>query len=504
MRKVFLSGFALSLVLMTNLISAQIDGVDDFIGLESELMPELTGPQEFTSKEFHDQPNWRVEAEQVLIDEGAPNKGQTHSIIPWSTLDPNDWLSIDGWLTNRIVKDQNPNWKIRLRQTYHRELMGKMLSCSGECWNYRGESPAKVQYLSQILEGDELRTEKDSVAWIFLMDGSLLRLSPQTSVSFYEINLSKHEFFLNVRLNQGFVSWHPREKDNLPINFDPETDTYSLPLKLREANVEYFEQKIYRSQNDHQQLNELTNFQKKAIEAQFKKINELKESNNSRTFLSSRFVLISPQGSIISKSTPFSVFHLMGNKTYFKRNHFDSVGSLQLELRGYLSSDLQEVQDSGWYEIPFNGRSFNQVSDPPATLQILDLLVKRIKTIELAREMWIDQFTINLTKNLTSPDILAVESGYTLLSDEYEKRISFILEYSRRIETTNLKSIENLMLKLEKNGEFPRKELSEDYYSASINHYLLGLKYRLSNQRQRVRKLSDLEFYVWTLKNGKF
>jgi hypothetical protein len=49
-----------------------------------------------------------------------------------------------------------------------------------------------------------------------------------------------------------------------------------------------------------------------------------------------------------------------------------------------------------------------------------------------------------------------------------------------------------------------KKELSEDNYRASLNHYLLGLKSRYDGKKMRVREMNDLQYYVWILKNGKW
>ena len=99
--------------------------------------------------------------------------------------------------------------------------------------------------------------------------------------------------------------------------------------------------------------------------------------------------------------------------------------------------------------------------------------------------------------------LLAREFGYTLWGDEIDQRFNFLVEYTRRIETTNLMSVENLLTKLKDKGESFSRELSESQYQASLNHYLLGLKSRYDKRKMRVREMNDLQYYVWILKNGK-
>ena len=71
------------------------------------------------------------------------------------------------------------------------------------------------------------------------------------------------------------------------------------------------------------------------------------------------------------------------------------------------------------------------------------------------------------------------------------------------METTNLKSMENLLAKLETNGEFNQKEMDDGHYQAALNSYLLQLKKRYINKRMQVREMNDLQYYVWILRNGK-
>src|SRR5690606_25535426 len=101
---------------------------------------------------------------EVVIDM-EPLKGQSYSLIPWSRLDPSEWLDINKWLIGRSLKDKYPDWKLRLRYEEQQELMGKVLSCKGTCPIYRGTMAANGRALSRLQEGDEIRTQKDSVAW---------------------------------------------------------------------------------------------------------------------------------------------------------------------------------------------------------------------------------------------------------------------------------------------------------------------------------------------------
>ncbi len=527
MMKLFLSAFAVSLTLLTTSLLAQNEELDDFLGLESnlapklqalpsselkpvpnpniksELLPELKGFQRFTGPQFHENESWRVSKDSVIQDIAEPNKGQKYSIIPWGAFSPEDWLSFEKWETERKIKDSTPDWKTRLRLTEHKELLGKMLQCRGTCSIYRGAEMVKGQHLSRIQEGDELITDKDSVAWVYVMDGSLLRLSSNSSISLYEINLSSEEILVVARLNQGHVYWSPRFHDEFPLDLNPETDSHSLPLMVKEANVQFFERNIFQGQSDQLRLQETLALDENAMKAQFSRLNEMKKENNQSHKMRTRLVLITPNSTYVANGLAFDAIYLVGGPSYFKHRGLTEGRDFSIQLRGYVNSETFNVEENSWYEVESSGKAYQKLTDAHGILQIIELLTKRVKSIELAREVWFKEFSKPLLDAIQDPRKLAVDHGYTLWGQELLKRIDFILEYSRRVETTHLRSIENLLDRIESKGIKGRQELSDEPYRKSLNHYLLGLKSRYDRKNLRVREMSDLQYYVWILKDGK-
>lgn len=504
MKKVILSAFAMSLIALSSELYAQTEAVDDFLGLETEILPDLKGKQRFTSENFHSLESWNVPERKAIVDLPRPNKGQGYSIIPWAELEASEWLSIDRWLLERSVKDVTPDWKIRMRQSSHQELFGKVLQCRGTCHVYRGSEKASVQYLSRIYEGDELRTLKDSVAWIYLMDGSLIRVASDSSVSFLEINFGSKEVFVVGRLNQGHVFWHPRLKGTVVTDSAPETDSMMLPLQVREANEEFFRRKNFQAQTDEGHLGEIFLLDENALADQYRALRERMSENSAVITIPTRAMLISPAATLVAKEVDLDLAFVPGGKTYFKKRSSAQGEDCIALLRGYRATESNPIGDNSWYEVESNGRSLKRAEDVPGPVQILELLTKRIKSIELAREIWVRDFSVPIFRTLAAPKALALEHGYTLWSDGHEKRLEFLLEYTRRIETTNLRSMENLLTKIEGAGQKVYREPTEELYRASLNHYLLGLKSRYDKKKMRVREMNDLQYYVWILRNGKF
>jgi hypothetical protein len=498
--KVIWSAFAVSLMLASPLVFSQIEGIDDLSGTESEVLPDLEGIQKFTPPKLHQNDDWNVEEKNVIQDI-EPLKGQRFSVIPWKTQDPEEFLSIDKWIVDRDIRDKNPDWKIRLRIEAHKELMGKVLTCKGVCEVYRGSEKSAVTHLSRVYEEDEFHVGKNSVAWVYLMDGTLLRLAADTMVNFQEINFTKQEVFVLLRLAHGHLFWHPRNTQAVERDLSAESDPHALPLLVREANLEFFERRIYKGQNDSGKLEGMLSAFEAAMAAQFDDLN-LRKLNNTTT-IKTRLMAILPNATVTSSGNSLDLFHVMGGKSFLKKRAQVEGSNLVVSFRGYSSEDSQVVAEAEWMEVDGQGRSLSKSESPSGILQVSELLTKRIKTYELAREIWFEKFTIPLIKTLPEQLQLAKNFGYSLWGEELARREKFILDDTRRRETTNLRATQNLLEKLAKRGEPQNTELSPETYQASVNAYLMSLKNQFNMRHLEVRHMSDLQYYVWILKNAK-
>lgn len=498
MNKLIWSAFAMSLIFPLPLL-AQTESVDDFLGLETEVLPDLKGKQRFSPQKMHQTSSWNVTEEQVEQD-SAPLKGQQHSLIAWDRIDPDNWMDIQQWLNDRKIKDKTPDWKIRLRDDRQNEHVGKVLTCVGSCEVFRGTNKAAVQHLSRIDEGDELRTGTDTTAWVFLMDGTLVRIGPDSSLSFQEINWSPDQVFFLMRLNQGHAYWHPREKSAYPVELGPETDAISLPLLVRESNQQWFEREVFQKQTDFERSLEAALLEEKAVLLQIAKLNAYRSAREADSLPASKVMMVAPNVTIIAKDTSFDLFHYPGGKSHFKARR---EGDIAVNLRGYSDTDTHKISDLSWFEVEPKGRSYEKVSSITGKLEITELLTRRIRTLELAREVWLEKYTLPVLGLLKRPAELAKTHGYYAWGDEMEKRYNFLIEYTRRIETTNLRSMENLLTKLEGSGVEVKKEMDDSHYKAALSSYLMQLKLRYRSLRTQVREMNDLQYYVWILRHGK-
>ena len=162
-------------------------------------------------------------------------KDHRRSLIQWKELDHKEWLSFKKWKEEYEKREKFPPWERLKRERSLKERVGYVVDCRGECFLYRGLGKNKIQFKSTVREGDEIQTKKDSYLWLFLMDGTMVRVSPQTSLTMREINISPNEVFLHARINFGNVLWLSREGSFFDERSERETDALFHPHPLYEV-----------------------------------------------------------------------------------------------------------------------------------------------------------------------------------------------------------------------------------------------------------------------------
>ena len=109
-------------------------------------------------------------------------------LVNWENIDLIKWNNLSDWEEDLEKRETFHNWRQNQKALSFNEIIGRVLDCFGDCRSYRGLGFSNTQYRSQVREGDDFVTMKNSYAWIYLIDGSLIRVSPETSISFNEVN----------------------------------------------------------------------------------------------------------------------------------------------------------------------------------------------------------------------------------------------------------------------------------------------------------------------------
>lgn len=420
-------------------------------------------------------------AEQVPAGSEIYFKDQKHSLTRWEQLDPNRWLSFDEWRKKRSLKDKQPSWETILQEKRLREIMGRVVECRGDCRLYRGQGFNKTGFRSSVREGDEYITLGDSYAWIYLMDGSLVRISPDSSVTFKEFNVGKKEFFIHVRVNSGNVLFMSRNSSKLKeSSVGRETDQIFLPLTFYQANPSTEEPAV--KESDLFELLDDSNENQLKVQ----RLNKLIEENNEAVKDKKTFAfLVLPNGTITGYDLNVEMIVLLGNKSFIKQRSSKWQGYEKeaeapgtFYFRGFENSQSFSLDVGTWLEVDVSGRS---ILPAPQSQRFAfgEILSKRPYSILIARELLFPRYS-QVFHNTSDPKELAETVGYRLWGelgreskDDLQKRLNYLHEYTRRIETSNLLSANQFKRKIEQRGEdIERFEYSNRFYNTALNHYI--------------------------------
>jgi hypothetical protein len=428
-------------------------------------------------------------------------------VTDWSNIKEEKWLDFSHWKKERALKDKTPQWKEVIRNRRNNEIMGRVLKCLGICSNYRGSEAASSKYMTVLREGDEFFTDENSYAWIVMTDGSLLRLSPKTSLTFNEINISKESNFLLVRLNEGHVYSESRLNGKFEKQNKSETDTGFYPLLVRKANRAFF------AINDYQDLPKEYKLryaikENPGHESQYQQINDyLSETKITR---STKLFLYSPNTSVLAQNVNVDLMYTMNGKSYLyynkHPNKFKSedlrIQKISTFLRGHSNRTEGSIDEGKWYEVNNSGTQMSITNSYPKTLDAIKAFSSRVPSIQVAREIFLRKYSkFIINEELITDENMIVKYEYRLWDfdniNEMNQRLKYIIEYTRRVETTNLLNIGKLF-KISDG-----KEINNDYFRMAMNKHYDYIKNLYSEKRKLLFEMNQTQYYMWLLRYGK-
>ncbi len=432
-------------------------------------------------------------------------RGEYKSTIEWETQDSSDFLDFSLWKRQLEDKESTRSWFDRQHDLLRSEQVGVILKCVGECHLYRGVNFVQTQFRSPIYEGDVLETQKNSAAWILLVDGSLIRLSAFSSLAMNEINFSEEKIFYYMRLNEGHMYWKSRAEETLPVSNLSETDQIFLPLMVGEANTQAIERKIFQDPKKKQEALELRLNPSKINELHYQAYNELiNENSNFKQVRKTTTLFLSSVLSSFKLSEPhFHYLYVLGGEGYFKLKNDVSSKEKSLYLTDSASKENESIEQDSWYTIASNGTKLTKNEKPQRELNQFELLVKRIPSILIAREILIKKYR-PLFRNQKKIK-LATQLGYRLWKEEnLLSHEGFLLKHSGRTEPLNLMSLRKLISGYEnKIGETPIKTLTDNYNQWAVLDYFKELSGKQQLDYSFVKHYSDSEYYLWLLHYAK-
>ena len=386
--------------------------------------------------------------------------GQKRSLIEWDKIEADEWLSLTNWKIETAQKDSSPDWEQILRERRLVQLMGKALECVGECRVYQGTKFNSLNFRSSLYQGDDIVTLKESYLWIYLMDGTMVRLSPESSITLREINIGTDEVMIQVRLNSGNILWLGRNQLPFEVTEGRETDTLFLPLSFYEANPEL-------KMVDVNQADLFSWIEKdRTFEKQLERLNLLVEENNKVIKEKKSYAfLVMPNGSVFGENIQAEFIILLGGESYVKSRlpaHMNqksesATQNLTFFFRGFENTREMPLEPDQWYEIEPRGRSISAY-EAPSLYGIGEFITARIPSILIARELMLKQYSEFVFTEMSAYE-LAFNHGYRQwgsfkeAASDMSQRLSFLKEHTRRIETTQLLTSARFKEILEERGE---------------------------------------------------
>ena len=412
-------------------------------------------------------------------------KGYHASLLPWERLTPQEFVDFNLWKKELPIRAGNLDWRRHLGESRLREKMGVVLDCVGECELFRDKGFSRADFRSFIVEGDELSTGKDSYLWAYLMDGTLLRLSPGSLVSFREINIGTEENFLYVRIDGGNILWLARHSQTFRQRKGRETDTLFLPLSYPSANVNYPMPPLSED-NLFAQIE-----QKPTVFFRYQYLNQIIEENNRELFKKSTYsYLVFHNGTVAGRNLSLEAIVQVGGESYFKLRNARQLGlanasqkpsekaSAKFYFRGLAERVPSPLEVGQWYQVNPKGLALRFYEDGKR-FGIGEFVTSNIPTLLIAREFMARRHSLFAHAPLDAKT-LAANFGYRLWGPaksgsggDLERRLNYLHGHIRLTETMTITARENLRQRLKGRGEkFVQYAYGRHYYSRAMQNYL--------------------------------
>jgi hypothetical protein len=434
--------------------------------------------------------------------------GQSRSMIEWQEVVPQDFLNFTKWKQDQAIKDQSPGWERALRERLLVPDMGRVIECVGECRAHKGLGFNSLQFMSVVSKGDEITTGENSYLWIYMFDGTLLRLSPESSLTMHELNIGTNENFLHVRLNAGNFYWHSRSENKFIARELRETDTQFLPLPFFDANDPG--PAFADSEDEEEDLFKFIVVDQPAYR-QVKRLNQLISDNNLITRQKRTFsYIVMPNTTLSGYDVNAEFIVLAGGNTYAKKRKPQDIGlseisnqsPLRLYYRGFENNRELIMRPGTWYSVDPRGRNID-VHQPSSLFRMGEFITSYTPTIYVARELMLQRYSRFAFAEISALR-LAQDYGYrqwgslSQPKSDLSRRLEFLKEYTRKLETSNLNTASLFRDRLRERGEIVSlPEYSARYFNRALVHYKRDQEVRHALTGRSEESLNSTKKPLW-------
>ena len=357
-------------------------------------------------------------------------------------------------------------------------VLGEVIASRGTSRIYRQEGNIVVKKGSQFKQGDLIETSSSGHVWIALIDGTLIRLSPDSTYSLESFEVSQLSLLMFHRINNGNINIIPRKEKGVGPQSTIETDRVFLPV---------FELFDFRKFLDYSSLtkNRIDNLHKE----KYRYLNFLKKNNEG---------ILEGKGVLHVVNTPFMIFEFDKADMEFV---IDWAGSDFIKIRSKFKNfksykkniialkESEEFNTNTWYEI---NQKETKVSRNSSSAWFGDLVISDIPSIRILAEMFISE---NARKFFFSTSHKNFWAKYLISDKNLKDRKKFLLEYMNKQGASFLNERAVYIKNQKSNGISPLSSYLNKFYQYSnyFNRLFAELKLEVDAKNKVVGVAKMLE-----------
>ena len=365
------------------------------------------------SKEFYTS-KWSYVTDEVLsLRKSNPLYFRNQSI--------EEQISLSHWQRRLDDLDRGAHQDISRRDYFKKKLVvGKIIASIGDLRVNRegGKVKGDVKF---IYQGDIIETKLTGSCWVTFLDGTMLRLSPDSSISISEIIFNSNSFEAFIRVNKGEVFGINRFKDDSFLSKGRFLDLSFLSIfkpDLVERVLAYFSETIYTE-------NKMA----------FSKILKLM--------------------GLYTNDFRFENWKLDSSFSFYNENMFVTISSSKAHFfvgdsASYLkvTQSIENAPAPKYTPVKYDGEQENLKPDkwyrflagePSESDYMIDkeypmkMLVSNITPFYLLRESFMNKYSYYISNLKSFPTI---QNFSNFRGDQYKKRRLFVSDFLKKSETT--------------------------------------------------------------------
>ena len=388
-------------------------------------------------------------------------------------------FSTKKWRMDRLESVLNKGRTFEDYDEKYSVVLGEIISVRGHGHLFRGEGKLEIQKGTRFLQGDLIETSSGGHVWLSMIDGTMIRLSPNSTYSIEGFEISESYLIIFHRMNNGNINFVSRQGVGVAPTSTVETDRVFFP---------FFELPEYRKFLDFSEVS--NNSTEDFHQQKYRYLNFLIKNNNG--------ILENKKVQHVV-NTPYLIFDFEKADLEFiidwAGNDFVKIkktsGAFNVFRKNINSLERREMTTLGtWYEV---GDDVFEISRDANLAWFGDLVTSDIPSLKILRELFISEkskkfFSSNSHENFWQKYIISdsnlIDRKEFLQNFMNKQGASFINERSVYVRENIKQEKFNLRRYLSKYYEY------SNYFNRVFSEFEIDVKFK--NTRIGVSKMLKL------------